>query len=131
MSAFPGRSHMTFRDMAGMMDEAVVGNLPAFQPVDATRTMRQLAESIQRPPVSTKPVDPSIPGGGDAVITLLEQRARELASEHDDEVSSDLEGHEAKEHDMDTMMVMSILETDPQVVIRALIAYFKARTARA
>lgn len=92
-----------------------------------TKTMRRMSEPVQRSVFDTEPVTSGIRGGGDGVIMELERQAAEMEQmrrQHDATVA---DAPSDAANDVDAMYINSMLETDPEKVIRALVAYFKAQ----
>lgn len=98
-----------------------------------SKTMRRLSEPLQRDPEDVDPVSTSIIGGGDMVLLQLEREAEMYEQMKNDEpmdaavqTERALEGG-PEETDIDVQFLQSMLETNPEKVIRALVEFLKMR----
>lgn len=90
------------------------------------KTMRRLSEPVQRDPNDTDPVSLNIEGGFGHVIDELERQAAEMEQQRRLAERAEDEPMDAAD-DVDNMFIRSILDTDPEKVIRALVEYLRNR----
>jgi hypothetical protein len=120
-----GNRPRTMRDFMTATPAATAG-VDAAMAVKASgeMTMRRLSEPLVRQPGDLDPTSNPGPMSIDAVIQALVAQAEELkaANAADAEASQNGEGDA-----MDAMMITSLLETNPRLVIEALVAYLNER----
>ena len=88
-----------------------------------------MSETLQRDDHQSEMVEPGILGGGDYVLEELERQAAELEQQRRLASRDDDQPHDASD-DVDAMYLKSMLDTDPEKVIRALVGYLKGRKNR-
>lgn len=93
------------------------------------RTMRRLAEPIQRAPGDSEPVSTAPKLGIDAVIAELDRQVSEGAAARAAEKAAEAQEGAMSGADLDAQFVQSILETDPHVVLRAVAEYLRGQSA--
>ncbi len=100
-----------------------VSTMPGRVNPENPKTMRQLAETLQRPPEVVDPVAPgAIPGGAEGILSALEEQAERLKAEREE-----ADPAEAGEHEINGAFLESLLAEDPYLVIIKLIEYLRAR----
>lgn len=121
------RTRPGFGDQGGRENVPRDMHLPPGQAAfTGAKTMRRLAEPVQRHIEDTDPVSLDVPGGFGPVIDELERQAAELEQQRRMAERGEDEPMDAAD-DVDNMYLRSVLETDPEKVIRALVEFLRGR----
>lgn len=132
----PGRT--TLRDLTMIKQDvhsrARAGGFPqaASQPpsfldshiAQGTTTMRRLSEPIQRMPGDLDPTSQPLPMSIESIMQVLQAQMMDVKQENEQTAQSESEGFEEQ---AEMMFIESLLETNPQMVLNALMQYLQKR----
>lgn len=115
------------RERPGGFAEAAPGLLSGLGAVaEGTTTMRRLSEPLQRRAGDFDPTSQPPPMDIETLMQVIRAQMGET-KEMSEVADPDSEAHEMAEDEAETMFIESILETNPEAVLKALMKYISKR----